>query len=555
MKLNKKHILIGSLVILSVVIIITVIYGRKTETFKGGKNVKAGPGNMKAVAPPSFSDVAAPANSTDTTSCSATIAGTTGTQIRNYTCYSPTDWSVVDPSLCNPLGIGSSLVTTCTPRVGGAASTYSYKDPALVPALRTGNSQAVATLTNPPCAYSGYSFNQSWAPVCTDANGGVVDAQYCAGLTPPTQATASLTAAAAGITAVCNVKKEQDIGWQFYHYALNGAQGSGTILGGYGGNNAIAKWKTANTELVLPPTSSANTILLPTGLSGTFLLLLIYYMSGTSPPAMNITYTTSGLTVISPGTQNLGSFSRAFNNTALGSKMNNYLGIVFTITNPDYTTRPTITFTCSNYSSYDSTYYPDLFMMQLNSFQSTGCSQTITKQLGFNPSTCRIGNLPFMSQYQFTTGSTSFPFGTSPTQISDSLPITIANTSTNVSTITIPNVSTYYVSPFAGITTMNFMLLIQWVGTAVSSSSVTVSYSGPDTTALTPLAYRTSLGLGPKAQGQYTVSNTGDNTTTVFYCAFFTASITAASTITVTNVSLPANATGDLLLLQVNTGW
>lgn len=446
MKFNKKHILIGSLMILSVVIIIAVIYGRKTETFKGGKNAKAGPKNAKTI-----STGAAGAESCSATDC----GGKSGTQYRNYTCYAPDGTTQVDYTLCAP--VASDVSQTCT--TGQCSARY-----------------GPATYTSPPaCSPSGYSFTQSKTSTdqcyATDSFGNETlqnDNTACSALTAPPS---SQTYTSTGATPCTTTLSSTWYGNQFIHYSLpvttvTNATPLGTA------SQLLDTRSTSNSTLSFN-NPTGTTLTLPSGLLGNFVLFMFVTSpaSGVAVKSLKITATLDSTVSVLNIFENNG--TNIATNGITGASYSGasfYYAIAFKKTSA--TTVSVITFSVTNMFA-NNTINPDLFLVQLNNSATNSICPAIgnTNQAGFNPTTCLVGSLPMMARYYLAGATAAKPLGATITQLFDSIGSSTPKTGNGTCSVS----SSQIIIPPLSSTTY-FMLFIQWVGTGPPPSAGTMKY-------------------------------------------------------------------------------
>jgi hypothetical protein len=586
MNLNKKHILIGSLIILSVMLILAVIYSRNSETYKDAKKLKntksAGPRNAKAAASEPATGI------TIIEACSVTDDATTaGNKYRNFTCFDP-NGNAVDPQLCNmtDADLKASLTTTCTADPASPLQNFMFVDPGTTNYSGTRTHTIVRDNANipmsavPKCAYPNYQFNQkySWTCVDTNDNNKVYEESKCTGngITKPVSATLTVPiipkkADNTSLSPCTATASNNWIGWQFYHYVMGGTALPNSMFGA--GNLSGLKTSTRSSTLLFPPNASINTVSIPAGLAaGAYVMILIYYMASTNGNTMSVSVSSvsSGITAISTGAADtIGSFQNAFNNTTTITKNMYYFVYPFTLAATDAAapTRQTITLSASvTTATFRSGLLNDMFLIPLNNTRSTGCS--ITKQPGFQASTCLLGNLPFMAQYRFTglTGGAGYPFGgTSPTAatpvapnpivITDNINLTLTNSGTNTVTINIPAVSDYNATPFTNTNGLTYMLMIQWKGTSPGSSGTlaSVAKSASISEAFPVFAYSS---LGSTTGGTAAMFYPGSSDTGGIWALFYSFALlpTASGTISITPAGsgLPTTSTADLLLIQTN---
>ena len=447
MKFNKKHILIGSLMILSVVIIIAVIYGRKTETFKGGKNAKAGPKNAKTI-----STGAAGAESCSATDC----GGKSGTQYRNYTCYAPDGTTQVDYTLCAPAA--SDVSQTCTTGQCGArygAATYSPEAPRCSPATY----RLTQNKTSEQCYVTDSFGNETLQ----------ADTSLCvaAGLTA-----ANATQTYVGGTTLCTTTLSSTwYGNQFIHYSLPVTTvANATPLAT--GSQLLDARSTSNSTLSFN-NPTGTTLTLPSGLLGNFVLFMFVTSpsSGVSAKSLKITATVdstvSALNIFENNTTNIATNGITGAATAGASF---YYAIAFKKTSA--TTVSVITFSVTNMFA-SNTINPDLFLVQLNNSATNSICPAIgnTNVAGFNPVECLIGSLPMMARYYLATATVAKPLGTTITQLFDSIGSSTPKTGNGTCSVS----SSQIIIPALSSTTY-FMLFVQWVGTGAPASSGTMKY-------------------------------------------------------------------------------
>ena len=525
MKLNKKHILIGSLVILSVVIIIAVIYGRKTETFKGDKNAKAGPGNVKTIS----------TGASGAESCSATdCGGKSGTQYRNYTCTDPTSGSAVDYTLCAPLA--TDISQSCTTGACGA---------------RYGT--ATYTPAPPSCSPATYSLPQTLASqqcYVTDSFGNDIlqtDTSACvaAGLSP---AASSITYT--GGTTLCKTNLQSTwYGNQFIHYVLPVGTVSATAPLSTG--SQILKNSTANTSLGF--NTAGTTITIPSGIVGNLVLFLFMSTANTgSTLSISTSYDSTSVDALNIFENNTASV--ATNASSANAATGTSFYYAFAFKKKSVTGTAVITFTLGGmFASSPAPNNPDLFLFQLNNNTSSICPATGNlNTIGFNPTGCLVGSRPMMARYYLPACTGTLPLGgTVATQLFDT--IGSSNVKAGNGTCIVNQNGRITIPPLD--TTTYFMFFIQWIGTAVPSPSFkppTVSYSGSATNSVSYYNWST----GTSAFLSSYLSNTGDkNSGKMFYSSIFKVSAgTGNSTIVLTtsgNTFPSGTVNGDLLIVEL----
>jgi hypothetical protein len=587
MNLNKKHILIGSLIILSVMLILAVIYSRNSETYKDTKQLKnaksGGPRNAKAGV----------VGTTTVKACSITDNNTVdGNKYRNFACTDPTTNTAVDPQLCGitDAELKASLTATCRADPVSAPQVLAFVDPGTSNYEGIRYDPIVLANTNipisdiPACAYEGYQFNQKYAWTCVDTydNNKVYPDSTCTtnGLAKPVTSTVSVAITpkkADGTTGlpVCTPKASNTwIGWQFYHYVMGGTALPNAMFGAT--NLSGLKMSTKSSTLLFPPNASINTVSIPAGLAaGAYIMILIYYMDSTNANTMGISVssTSSGITPIQTGLANtIGSFQNAINNSTSVSKSMYYFVYPFTLaaTDPATPVRQTITVSAAvTTGTFKSNVLDDLFLIPLNNTRSYGCNPS--KQPGFQPSTCLLGNLPFMAQYRFTglAGGTGYPFGgTSPSAanpvapnpivITDNIGLTLTNSGTGTVNIGIPAVSGYNTTPFSNINGLTYMLIIQWKGTAPGSAGTLAGVAKSESInaqAYPILAYSSLSSTTGTNAVLYPTSGENVGTWGLFYYFALQPNAVGSIAITPTSAGLPTTSSADLLLIQTNMTW
>lgn len=556
MKINK--IISAVLIFFAIVIIITLAmsYMKKSESFSVGTG----------------RTTYGVTGESDLSACSVTTCdwtGATGTQYRSFSCTGP-NGAEVDPSLCfGPSGALSSLKTLCSPQAGSCSSvnvsaTFGWSEP-------------LPTITGPSCAYPGYQYTQITKSKCKGLYDGIFyEDNKCAG-DAPTGATSTVTwSGTSGSEPSCTAKAIDSIGLQTYHYSLNGISttDNNSILGGaYSGSGAVTtqilRYATDGSKLFLPVTlsngtiSNKNTIIFPKGLSGYFIIMLIYPLSnGTNAISMTASASQTAQTNTSTGLEIVQNYFKsnnggaAMHNTNDSTTQQTTFYYFLPILIKDDTVSSSVTFSCtSNLTNRSTEKYADLFVLQASSLpRNSICGNVSGKQPGFYGSNCYLGALPLMARYQFSSCTATNPFG-SPTdlyssaQISDTIGLTFTTDVASQVTVNIPDISKY---THTGSTAKDiyYMIIMNWYGSATGSSPyLTFASTGGD--------YSNSNGLRPfslpitgTTTNAFIMINSSKN---LCYCRILKLATNASSTFTISAVTVPGGTvTGDLVILQYN---
>lgn len=423
----KKHILIGSIIILTSIILLFIT--KKTETFD-------------MCADPTCSSVE------------------NGIEYRHYKCTDGTN--VVDNTLCTVSK--SDLEKQCS-RTPCAVAITTFDD--WVPRM-------------PTCAPVGVTIEsvaqtRTWS--CKDANGNNLNLSECQA--PSVDLLQRYSPIPDRRCAI--FKQNQNwYGNQFYHYSLPTTSITDTTLFG---DVPRARNLTPNTEL----TFDNNTISLPSGLRGNFVLFM-FFPSSTGVKTMNITIASS--TNITPfkffelsntsKTTPFESSNKNFSTTLL------YYTFAFRIN--DVLSESTITFTLLN-SINNMTYNPDLFIFQISndigngsiisgteSFDGTlvsKCPNSLAPvSIGRLPSSCLIGSLPMMARYTGYGVTSANPLGTTIIQLYDS----IGNPTPNLAKSGTCTMTSLTISlPILNMAGVKFFLFINWYSNNTVGSIVVPS--------------------------------------------------------------------------------
>lgn len=485
----------------------------------------------------------------DTTTCSVSECGLTGTQYKAFMCTDSNNVPV-DPLLCGP--DTAILLTNCTASTGTCYEpqtyTWVYKNPV-------------------PCYNNGFQYYEINKSICVD-DAGVETSQtdQCPVNVLPDTTNVIATPDQSRICTVVN-----GIGLQNCHYQFNEIIGSSTLLGGCYKRTLNRNYKqtvrylsSTNHYLTLPlsglngfVSGKLNTIIFPKGLLGNFLIILLYPFSA-SNLAINMTATTStpdSLDILQNyfrtgkrGSLEILQFSKAGGTTDNGAMHNTdnssskLFYYILPIRIKDAFTSSEITFSCdSAILSLPSSLYADLFVLQADSYIST--CDILTIPPGFKGENCNPGGLPLMARYQFTQATVSEPLGTLEIK-SDNIGITFSQVN-SVATINIPIIYKY-AQTADDVEDIGYLLIINWHGTTVSTNGVGLTFSAG--VGISQLSLFSS-GITPVP----TITNSGDTSTELFYCtAFKLSKMTKTSfTISVDNTSFPQGVvSGDLIIIQ-----
>ena len=309
----------------------------------------------------------------------------------------------------------------------------------------------------------------------------------------------------------CSLTFGKWVGGQDFHYQLNSPPNTHLF-----GTNNIMISGTPNSSINIVD----NNIQLATGMNGNFLLFIIWHTDPTKINNFSLDRTNTNISEVNPVFENK---TKTFINNSGTNTSLLYYAYIFSII--DNTVQPIISIGNDNntITIRDTNYKPELFLIQLN--DGPTCPKT----------SCNIGSLPLMVQFQLVNPSNQFPLGSSNSIIFDSIGITLSSSS-----LKIPN------KVFKDDNSSTYMLLIQWGGNTLTDVVIpTVSFSN-----ITTLNFF-------RNQTASNVNNTLDiQTNKLFYCVMFK----------LTDVSIPGlilfstdgilpkgnSVYGDLLLVQTN---
>lgn len=536
--MKSKKILIVCLTILAIIAIINLfMYRSKSEQFTPSSKLTKIFG----------------AGTADTSVCSVTTCGLTGTQYRNFSCTYNN--AAVDPGLCFGTGALASLQVSCTAAAGTCddgveESVYAWK--------------LVNTIDAPVCAYDGYTYNQITTAKCVDLTGAIVADSFCSTLGTAPASTTTLTA---GPSTRCLVTTGDSIGLQNYHYQLNGVLNDAYSLlgGGYSGSGGmtsqVVKYVSPGNKLTLPVsgtdsalngtnTKNVNTLYFPKGLAGYFYVMLFYPLKS-SATAITITATVETQTSIQiPSVY----FKTVMNNTSASSTKLFYY--ILPVLIKDDSVKSYIKFSCSSaLSNISDTQYADLFVLQAGSFTNSVCGNITTKQFGYYGLNCYLGGLPLMARYKFSGHSASKPFGTvsnlylTDNQMSDTIGLSFTEPTSGSVTVTIPTMEKY--TQIASGTSVNYIIMINWIGSTAVTTAVTFTGNTGGSygdSAFKPFGYTITGGVGSSV-----VTNKGESSRFLFYATTLTLNVGVTSSFTISGLTPPTGSgttNGDLVIIQ-----
>lgn len=309
----------------------------------------------------------------------------------------------------------------------------------------------------------------------------------------------------------CILKYGKWVGGQDFHYQLNSPPNTHLF-----GTNNILISGTPNSHIEIID----NDIKLATGMNGNFLLFIIWHTDPTKTSNFSLNRTNTNVKEVDNVFENK---TKTFINNSGTNTSLLYYAYIFSIENN--TVQPIISVGNDNNSITirDINYKPELFLIQLN--DGPPCPKT----------SCNIGSLPLMVQFQLVNPTKQSPLGTSNSIIFDSVGITLSSSS-----IKIPS------KIYKDENTSTYMLMIQWGGSTLTDVVIpTVIFSN-----ITTLNFF-------RNQTSSDVNNTLDiQTDKLFYCVMFK----------LTDVNVPGlisfagdgtlpsgnSVYGDLLLIQSN---
>jgi hypothetical protein len=310
----------------------------------------------------------------------------------------------------------------------------------------------------------------------------------------------------------CSLIFGEWVGGQDFHYQINSPPNTNL----FGTNNVIVSGTPSSSLTIVN-----NAVRLPKGMNGNFMLLIIWHTDSTKTNSFNIDQVNTNVLDVQPVFENKTKtiINNSGNNTSLL-----YYAYIFSIKNN--TEHTMISFSNGNnmITIKDPRYKPELFLLQLN--DGPWCQKT----------SCNIGSLPLMVQFQLVNPTNKTPLGSSNSIIFDSIGITLTSSS-----ITIPN-KIYEKND----NTSTYLMLIQWSGNTPTDVVLpTISFKN-----ITPLNFF-------KNQTASNVSNTLDRQTSkLFYSVIFKLTdVNMSGDITFSeggNLPSGNSVYGDLLIIQSN---